>query len=116
MVFSCSKAQQRYYYDLNLETSLGRKVYIFLTIMLPMIPMAILAVKLSFDLSSNIAYDLKVNRFVNDVTPLFLYSPPHQFWRIQSSHCYVRSNFITQTINNCAHNLNLFISDSVWFT
>jgi hypothetical protein len=66
-MFTKHLGRKRRFYDLNLETSLGRKIYIILTITLPMIPLIILTVKMSMGLALNVAYDRKMERsdFVN---------------------------------------------------
>ena len=61
-MFTRNIGRKRRFYDLNLETSLGRKIYIVLTITLPMIPLAILTVKMSMGLALNVVYDRKMER------------------------------------------------------
>ena len=65
VMFAKNLRAKKRWYDLNLETTLGRRLYIFLTIALPMVPLTILTVKISSGLASNAASDFKMMRFVS---------------------------------------------------
>ena len=64
-MFAKSLRSRKRWYDINLETSLGRKLYIFLTIALPMVPLVILSVKISTEIAANAAYDGRMARYVH---------------------------------------------------
>ena len=61
-MFAKNLGRKRRFYDLNLETSLGRKIYIVLTITLPMIPLLILTGKMSVGLAAFLESDGRNDR------------------------------------------------------